>query len=228
MQYNKTDNNTQTALARTWQSTLLANCHRSDDLLRFFGAPRVEAYTADVRLVIESIFPSPKAIEAEMVRAGICQRGWAKLWFRGNLKAVAEVKGIPFNDSAMTAFADAFCNINGKGYKIAVFMLFFGWCKAGMGSTYGKQDVTQLGAIFANEFQKWFNNKRQQYSVEASNIQKDETSSNDTTMEEAERILGYEFKSLRAGGANVYNIPTKPIQRGNVFKGVFSLIERFK
>lgn len=228
MQYNKTNNNTQTALAKTWQNTLLANCRRSDDLLRFFGAPRVEAYTADVRLVIESIFPSPKAIEAEMVSAGICQRGWAKLWLRGNLKAVAEVKGIPFNDSAMTAFADAFCNLNAKKYKIALFMLFFGWCKAGMGAVYGKQDVTQLGTVFSNEFLRWYANERQQYSLEALRIQADDDTSNDTSMAEAEKILGYEFKSLRAGGANVYNIPVKPIQRGNVFKGVFSLLERFK
>lgn len=218
MQYNKTGNNTQKALAKTWQTTLRENCHRSDDLLP----------VSDVRLVIESVFPSPKAIEAEMVRAGICQRGWAKLWLRGNLKAVAEVKGIPFNDSAMTAFADSFGNLNGKKYKIALFMMFFGWCKAGMGSIYGKQDVTQLGTVFANEFLRWYANERQQYNVEASKIQADDDTSHGTSMTEAEKILGYEFKSLRAGGANVYNIPTKPIQRGNVFKGIFSLLERFK
>ena len=134
------------------------------------------------------------------MRAGIAQKGWAKLFFRGHIKCVLMAKGFAISegDAINNFFADNFCASHGRGYKIAVFMMFFARIKAGAcGRSYSKTDPTQIGEAFVKEFIPWYNAKLAALNGTANNGEAKQDVSRCCTMEEAEAILGTTFHNLR-------------------------------
>lgn len=189
----------QTALTKTWQNILRENCRGGSDLLRMFGVEKEPIYANSISKVINSIYPSPKAIEAEAVKMGIAQKGWARLFFRGMLKVVLMVKGFPVSDghSLIDDFADSFCASYGGSYKISVFLMFFARIKAGaVGRSFGRTDPTQVGEAFAKDFLPWYNT---QIGIAGRQGEQQDEKQSDTacTMEVAEQRLGMRFNNIR-------------------------------